>query len=68
MSKIGATFTAQVYKLETRKDGSCRLTIEAGAESIEEIQWLQRLAVKRDVSFEVAMVPLKPMVIKTNVD
>jgi len=57
--KIGATFTAQVQKLESRKDGSCRITLEAGAEAIDEIQWIQRIAVKRDLSFEVAVVPIK---------
>jgi hypothetical protein len=58
--KIGATFTAQVYKIESRKDGSCRITLEAGADAMDDIQLVQRVAVKRDLSFTVAMIPLKP--------
>lgn len=59
--KIGATFTAQVYKIESRKDGSCRITLEAGADALDDIQLVQKIAVKRDLSFTVAMVPLKPI-------
>ena len=65
MSKVGATFTAQVQKIESRKDGSCRITLETGSESIDDIHWVQKIAVKRDLSFEVAMVPLKSPILIT---
>lgn len=54
----GVSFIAQIYKVESKKDGGGRLTLEFGSDSIEAIQFVQKFAVKTDCSFQIGAVPL----------
>lgn len=58
MSKKGGVFTATVYRVETKRDGSGRITFDFGADAIEDIHWIEKFHMKKGCSFEVAAIPL----------
>ena len=68
MGKKGATFQATIYRVETKRDGSGRLTLDFGADAIDEIHWAEKVHLKRGFVFEVALVPLPPEVINEEPD
>jgi len=58
MSKPGAVFIGQIYDVRTKRDGSGRIQIDFSMDAIDEIQWAQNLALKKNCNFQIAMVPL----------
>ena len=58
--QVGVSFVAQVYDCRTKKDGSGRLTLDFGADAIDEIQRAQAIALKTGCAFQVALIPFKP--------
>lgn len=54
----GASFTGQIYDIRTKKDGGGRIQIDFGGDALEAIQFIQMMSVKKNASFEVAIVLL----------
>lgn len=57
-NKEGAVFIGQLHDVRTKADGGGRMTIDFGADGLEEIQWAQKMAAKTRNSFQIALVPL----------
>lgn len=55
----GVTFVSQVYDVRTKKDGGGRMQIDFGLDAMEAVQWIQRVAAMKNVSFMVSFVPIK---------
>lgn len=53
-------FYAEIYKIETRRDGSGRLTIDFNADALIPLQMLHRMQIQGDVNFACVMVPWYP--------
>jgi len=53
----GATFIGQLYDIKTKRDGGGRMSIDFGADGLEEVQWIQKVAAARGCSFQIALVP-----------
>jgi hypothetical protein len=58
--KMAGVFTAQLYDIRTKRDGGGRMALDFGADSLEAVQFIQKLAAKGEVNFQVAMVLLPP--------
>lgn len=57
--KIGSSFVGEIYDIRTKRDGGGRISIDFGADGLEEIQYAQKLAAQGGCVFQVALVPLK---------
>jgi hypothetical protein len=54
------TFYAEIYKIETKRDGGGRLTIDFNPEALIPMQMLHRMQINGDTNFACAMVPWYP--------
>ncbi len=59
----GFQFIGQVWKVETKKDGSGRVTFDFSADAIDAVQKIQALAVVKDCCFSIGVVALNKPVI-----
>lgn len=51
------SFYGEIYKIETKRDGGGRVQIDFNGECLEAIHAIQRLQVRGDINFALAMVP-----------
>ncbi len=58
--KMAASFKGALYDVRTKRDGGGRISIDFGADSLEAVQFIQKLASMGECNFEVAMVALPP--------
>lgn len=55
----GASFVAQLYDIRTKRDGGGRIALDFGADGLEAVQFIQKLATYGgDCNFSVAIVAL----------
>lgn len=52
-------FIGQLYDVRTKRDGGGRITIDFGAESLEQIMELQRANAAGDTNLAFAVVPVR---------
>jgi hypothetical protein len=52
-----AEFYAEIYKIETRRDGSGRITLDFNADALIPLQMLHRLQIQGEINLACAMVP-----------
>lgn len=58
--QLAATFQGVLYDVRTKRDGGGRVSIDFGRDSLEAVQFIQTVASKGDLNFQVAMVALPP--------
>ncbi len=61
--KEGVTFVGQIYDVRTKKDGSGRIQIDFSADAIDDIQIAQRMSMKQNLCWQIALVPVRQEVI-----
>lgn len=66
--KTESVFQATVHAINFRKDGGGRITLEFSADSLDEVQAIQKIATLRNCFFNVVLVPGQPKFSSDDVD